>query len=641
MPAQIPARMPALWIAASLMACSAHAHTGVSVIALPVSEIELDGDLSDWPQTFQTHALESHDSDRIVEPSDAVGQFWVGHDRSTGHLYVALRFEDDQIVLKGAHGDPWNAQDTCELFVDRDHGPGRRRPSQFFFRETYGAQPSGREQLAAVVRSVNENHLVYEWRVDLGRMGAARPLPIDDVIIGFNIGCTDRDGADDVQSLYWTPGEESWRDSTQLGDLLLMDRPVEFGAVEGKLVWGQAHSTPPRFLHVRSVGKDRFFVRATADEHGRFSVSLPPGEYDINAADPRTSTVLNPSKRIQVQPGKRTDIKGLSARSASLIDELLPLLLEEHQVPGAAVALIEDGRIQYVKTFGRGDRGRPVTRDTVFRVASLTKPVSTILALKLVASGEWELDEPLSNHWIDPDIAEDPRHRLLTSRLVLRHQGGLPNWRQRNPLSFRFDPGEAWGYSGEGFEYMRRALEAKLGRSLEDLAEALIFEPLDMQSTSYIWQPWADGRYAGEHEALEPIEDGYDKPSEPNAAADLITTIDDYARFALHVLNGAGIPDALFADMASAQARPTPPIEGAYWGIGWAIVKEPDPENYAIWHGGGQNGIRTHVLLVPEGRRGLIVFTNATQGTPIVQAVLDITLNKDGGFPVLEQILAQ
>ena len=119
----------------------------------------------------------------------------------------------------------------------------------------------------------------------------------------------------------------------------------------------------------------------------------------------------------------------------------------------------------------------------------MTKPIVAMVTLKLVENEQWNLDEPLANYWIDPDVAEDPRHTKLTTRHVLSHQTGFPNWRNdRTPkkLAFEFDPGTKYQYSGEGFEYLKKALEKKFNKSIVKIADSVLFKPFgleDLQKT--------------------------------------------------------------------------------------------------------------------------------------------------------------
>jgi len=145
-------------------------------------------------------------------------------------------------------------------------------------------------------------------------------------------------------------------------------------------------------------------------------------------------------------------------------EKKIPNWLKETNVPAAAVGIIENGKLKYTKVFGelRKGQGTPAPADTIFQVASLTKPIVEMLTLQLVTRGEWNLDEPLANYWVDPDVENDPRHKLLTTRHVLTHQSGFPNWRYlnaSNKLEFIADPGTKVNYSGEGLEYQLVALQ--------------------------------------------------------------------------------------------------------------------------------------------------------------------------------------
>src|SRR5688572_20191762 len=158
---------------------------------------------------------------------------------------------------------------------------------------------------------------------------------------------------------------------------------------------------------------------------------------------------------------------GQTAKPAKIdlaFEKELPAWLKEANVPAAGVAIIEEGKLKYAKIFGELKKGSPSPQaqpgNTIFQVASLTKPVVEVLTLRLVTAGQWNLDEPLAKYWIDPDVQNDPHHKKLTTRHVLTHQSGFPNWRTMNAskrLGFISEPGTKVQYSGEGLEYLRRA----------------------------------------------------------------------------------------------------------------------------------------------------------------------------------------
>ncbi len=113
-------------------------------------------------------------------------------------------------------------------------------------------------------------------------------------------------------------------------------------------------------------------------------------------------------------------------------DQTFESWLKENKIPVLGLGIIEEGALKQVKVFGEIKKGISAPYNTYFNVASLTKPVTAMVALRLVSLGKWKLDEPLDQYWTDPDIANDPRRKMLTTRIVLSHQTGFPNWRWSN-----------------------------------------------------------------------------------------------------------------------------------------------------------------------------------------------------------------
>lgn len=303
--------------------------------------------------------------------------------------------------------------------------------------------------------------------------------------------------------------------------------------------------------------------------------------------------------------------------------------LKENKVPTLGIGIIENGKLQQVKVFGEITKGVSAPYNTIFNVASLTKPVTAMVALKLASLGKWDLDEPVYKYWTDPDIANDPRNKKLTTRLILSHQTGFPNWRGMNSdkkLGFQFDPGTKYQYSGEGMEYLRRALEKKFGKSLQQLAEELIFEPLQMNDTRYIWDNNID--------TLR-LAIGYDKNGKayetpknktPNGADDLLTTVEDYGKFLVSVMDGNGLTKKVFEEMTSSQVSST---KGKHFGLGFEIYDLGNGE-YALSHGGSDNGVQTIVFLFPKTKKGLLIFTNSDTGTSVYETLVKHYLGYNG-----------
>ncbi len=311
-------------------------------------------------------------------------------------------------------------------------------------------------------------------------------------------------------------------------------------------------------------------------------------------------------------------------------EKKVPEWLKETNVPAAGIGIIEDGKLKYAKVFGvlrtGGPNGptSPAPPNTIFQVASLTKPVVEILTLKLVSEGKWKLDEPLANYWIDPDVQNDPRHKKLTTRHVITHQSGFPNWRsmsESKKLEFIADPGTKVNYSGEGLEYLRRALEKKFDEPLELLAKKHLFQPYGMNDTRFFWDASMDeSRFAVAHNKEGKPYDIH-KNTTANAADLLLTTVEDYGRFAVNVLAAKGLSRTVFDDMVRPQV-PYPSGKNLFFGLGWMLMPELSNGEYALIHTGSDPGVSTVVVLFPKSRRGLIVFTNGDNGTQIWTRIL-------------------
>ncbi len=620
------------WLALSfLFPATLLAHTGPHVVVLPVTGIVVDGDFADWPKNVEWHAIESPD------PKSLTVRFAVGVDRARGLLNVAVDVTDDVIML-GSPGQTEDAQDGVDFFVDLPHRAARDLPAEYFVHREFGVGNPRFAGTAQGVRRVGE-HIAYEFQVDLTRLAGARGLPVGDAVIGFDVVVLDRDGPDRYSSVSWTPGDDKPATNAGLGDAWLMNAPVVPITIAGRTAWsGIERAEPPRRVNARRQGDAAFFVSAPTGAQGRFELELPPGEYELRAADSLGSESLNTpvTRKFAAHAAPATLDAPLIARPlAGKLDDLMPKLMAEYHVRAAQVAIIENGRITTSRTWGVDRADQRATKDTVFRVASITKVVTTMTVLNLVEQGKWDLDQPLTKYWTDPDLADDPRRDRITTRLVLQHRTGLPNWRD-GKLKFDFDPGARNQYSGEGLDWLRRALEKATGEKMEMLATRLVFEPAGMKSTTYMWPAWVPSRYAGEYTGDTFV--GYVNEPEANGAADLMSTAEDLARFGIWVMNGGGLSQELWrvVEDTSANAPDAKPDEKIR-GLGWCVTRDgAQRDTLVIHHGGGQSGIATELWLVPGQKRGLVVLTNGSAGRPLLLGALNSTLNARAGFPRLQ-----
>jgi len=323
----------------------------------------------------------------------------------------------------------------------------------------------------------------------------------------------------------------------------------------------------------------------------------------------------------------------------SRLDQNVPQWLKENDVPSVAVAYIENGKIGWTVVYGEQSRGVPATAKTLYNVASLTKPISAEVILRLVSKRKLSLDEPISAYWVDPDVKNNPWNRLLTPRLCLSHQTGFTNWRYEtnNVLKFQWEPGTRTGYSGEGYDYVARFAEKKTGQSFEDLAQKYVFDPIGMKDTSYTARDWYTGRMADPRGPKGEVEPG---SKSTWSAADLVrTTVGDYARFVVSVMHNEGLTRQIAAQRLNITRNQVTPEHkqklcpliklgstecdlAAGLGLGWQVINMGGEK--IVDHAGSDWGVHTLVFFIPERQIGVVLFTNGENGMKVIREIVRI-----------------
>jgi len=311
-------------------------------------------------------------------------------------------------------------------------------------------------------------------------------------------------------------------------------------------------------------------------------------------------------------------------------DAPIDSLIKSFHIPSLAIGYINRGRLQQIRVFGEQKPGVPASFNSIYKVASLTKPVTAMVVLKLIQAGKWQLDEPLEKYYIDPEIKGSPYLHKLTTRFVLSQRSGFPNWRYLRAdkkLVFEFEPGTKFQYSGEGFEYLRKALEQKFHKPLEQLAQEVLFTPLHMADTHYYWDGKVDeSRYAVESDTAG-IPYKFQKYHTSNAAANLLTTVEDYSKLLINMLDSAGLSPELYSEFISSQAEKQP---GVYWGLGMQVFPDLPDGGFALQHTGGDDGTKCIVILLPKSKRGLVVFENGENGLVLWKKIIEEYLGDVG-----------
>lgn len=320
-----------------------------------------------------------------------------------------------------------------------------------------------------------------------------------------------------------------------------------------------------------------------------------------------------------------------------ILDEEIPELMSKSHVPGLSIAVIKGGNIVWTGAYGfrSSETREPVDEDTMFEAASLSKPVTAYTVLRLVDRGVMALDTPLADYYPYEKLAGDDRYKKLTARIVLTHTTGLPNWGTR----FLREPGERFGYSGEGFLYLGRTAEKLTGLTLDELARREVFDPLGMDHTSYVWNESYDHNGACGHDRHGQANTKR-KNTESNGGASLLTTARDYAAFISAIMNGRGLSQATIRHMISPHVKaedrgPKDIQEKISWGWGWGVM--PAESGSAFWHWGNNGDLRGYAVAYPESGDGVVFFANSENLFVISESIVsEIIKEKQWAFDWLE-----
>jgi methyl acetate hydrolase len=260
----------------------------------------------------------------------------------------------------------------------------------------------------------------------------------------------------------------------------------------------------------------------------------------------------------------------LSASSVHAIDRMFQAAVDKAEIPGVVAAVTNKDQVLYLKAFGKQDVARniPMSTDTVFRIASMTKPVTSVGIMMLYEEGKLRLDEPAGGYLPaykgreviakfnekDATYTTRPAHGEMTIRQLLTHTSGLSypftsptilaiqtkTGKDPKMLPLLFDPGTKWNYS-PATAVLGDILEKLSGQPLEDWDQARVFRPLGMADTTYAPSPEKAARLATIHERKST--GLVENPNPPKYAPDvrgdggLVSTASDYTAFVQMLLN--------------------------------------------------------------------------------------------------------
>jgi CubicO group peptidase (beta-lactamase class C family) len=328
------------------------------------------------------------------------------------------------------------------------------------------------------------------------------------------------------------------------------------------------------------------------------------------------------------------------------VDDVIAAEMKDHGIPGVSIAIFEKGAIVKAKGYGftEKDGTSPVTTDTLFQAASISKPVAALGALRLVEDGQLSLDNDVNRslkRWQVPEN-DCTKEEKVTLRRILSHSAGLtvhgfPGYpsSSRLPTTIQIlegkepantaaicvdvKPGSLWRYSGGGYTVLQLMMSEVTGKPFAEMMKDKVLTPLKMTASTYE-QPLPKDRVsaaASGYDSNGKVVQGKWHIYPEMAAAGLWSTPSDLARFAIsiqHAAKGKSHPI-----LSSSLTREMLTVQKSNSGLGWFL--EGTGKSRRFSHSGRNEGFDAYLVTLIGSGQGLVVMINQNDNTGSLQRI--------------------
>lgn len=354
----------------------------------------------------------------------------------------------------------------------------------------------------------------------------------------------------------------------------------------------------------------------------------------------------------------------------SALDENIRVNLEKQRVPGAAVALVHDGRVIFSQCYGYADTRKkvPITEDTYFMIGSLTKSFTALAILKLIEQGKIDLNADIRKYIPDFSIKNlDGGETTITVNHLLTHTSGLmiDYYLRDNGKEIQsdtellsqikdeylcFKPGSASKYSNVGYRLLGIIIERVTGERFEKYIEKEVFKPLGLRQTSFLYTDEIAAHMSKGHNGNTEISriDNEDKP-----ASGLYSTLRDLTVFLRFLSSSSNASNAEFNSsriVGSIIKNADLTIDTFYdntniYSSGWYLNSYQFKGIRTTISGSGNiNGFSSAMTYIPEERLGIVILTNSSVGWKAnmeiiargLGGIIDLYRVTDTQYPVCE-----
>lgn len=330
---------------------------------------------------------------------------------------------------------------------------------------------------------------------------------------------------------------------------------------------------------------------------------------------------------------------GLAPGKVEAIERAVTVEMSRQNIPGLSVAVAAGNQLREARGFGLADLENfvPAKASTVYRLASISKPITAVAVMQLAERGKIDLDAPIQKY-----VPGFPQKKWpVTVRHLLSHQSGIRHYRDgaevnstrhysdlREPLRIfqddplLFEPGARYSYTTYGYNLLGAAVEGASGMEFVEYLRRHIFDPAGMErmrpDNVYEIIP---NRARGYRKILGDVIQNCELADTSNKipGGGLVGTVEDLVYFAIHVKGGTLVkPETvklMFTPRKTSGGKPTP------YGLGWQIFERDG----AVWvgHGGAQQGVRTLLLMRPADGFAVALMANL-EGVNLNSLALEI-----------------
>ena len=321
----------------------------------------------------------------------------------------------------------------------------------------------------------------------------------------------------------------------------------------------------------------------------------------------------------------------LTPEQVARIDAAVAALMSSKNIPGLSVAVVTDNQLRWSKAYGIADveHAVPVKTETVFRLASTSKPLTAVAVMQLVERGKIDLDAPVQKYVPAFPVKSAP----ITTRQVLGHLSGIRHYRGDEYDSTRHyatlpaaldvfkddplvnEPGAKYTYTTYGYTLLGAVIEGASGMTYADYMREHVFRPAGMtharaDSVFDIIPNRAHGYGKTRRTEGDLRNAGLNDTSYKVPGGGLVSTAQDLARFSIALQDGKLLKAETLARMIAPQK--TSDGQETDYGLGW-YVGERNGKSEA-WHGGVQHGTTSTLRLFPADRAAVAILTNLEGG---------------------------